>query len=399
LAKQYQLKVWALGCFRIQRGEDWIDEQDWESQKALDLFKYLHIQAGRAVSTDALIDELWPDYDLDTGRKRVYDTVYRLRKMLDSDAPQSSSFIMKSAAGYSLNINKGCWFDWQELTSIYDWVRQRFCPGAEDADNCLNMLIRGVELYKGEFMPNDKYKEWTHLPREQYKNMFLDMLSILVTVLSERKADREALTYAYRGIQEDPLQEDFYFLAFKILKHQNRFAEAMSLYRRYEQIIKKEIGVLPSREMQDAFQELCNSSVIRPETRRRPGNIKRADPGAIRCDSARFRDLLQVEVGKSSGLTSSSTLFKITFACVPPSHLMDRLADELTARLRRMDAVTKWDPRRIYILLHDTPVETSNVVAQRLYECLEFLMPQEKPAIDFTLVDEQNGVLDALASP
>ena len=112
-----RLEVYALGSFYIKLGDQKIREKHWKSQKTLKLFKLLLINYEREINTEQIVEKLWPTTSFSKGIKRVYDTIYQLRKILDQG--QTESYILKAPQGYSLNDKQDYWFDWAELTSIY----------------------------------------------------------------------------------------------------------------------------------------------------------------------------------------------------------------------------------------------------------------------------------------
>jgi two-component SAPR family response regulator len=68
-----------------------------------------------------------------------------------------------------------------------------------------------VTLYRGDLLPGC-YDEWILSERERLHQLYLTALERLATALGESGAHAEAITYAQRLLEHDPLREETYRL-------------------------------------------------------------------------------------------------------------------------------------------------------------------------------------------
>lgn len=155
------MRVYGLGPFRVEFNGGRLYERDWHSQKALQLFKILLVHLGEVVPTDRLLEELWPNLAEAQARRRLYDTVYRLRSVIDIYS--NESYILKTSAGYCINPLKRMWLDWGAFRDIYEELQS--VAADEVSAEQLEKLKEAIQLYRGAFMPSDLYQEWAQSHR------------------------------------------------------------------------------------------------------------------------------------------------------------------------------------------------------------------------------------------
>lgn len=361
------LKVYALGPFKIKLSSKQVKEKDWKSFKTLKLFKLLLINYGKEISSEQIVDKIWPDTKLSKGVKRVYDTVYQLRKVLDNDQADES-YIIKSPPGYSLNQNKDYWFDWEEFTAIYKRYKHINLEQKLDESE-LSQAVKELEtafnLYQGDFMANDLYETWVELPRIHYREIMLNLTMLLAKIYYKLHDNEKALDYLELGIAEEPYREDFYLLAMKILRQENRCWKVAFLYKKCKEAMEKELGISPSERLKKEYNKLNNNQYCTTEAVNSLANA-----GALRCDAAAFKEIYRLEQRKMEREEHVSLLLKITFDYVFSSQLFEELIIRISSRLRSEDVITKWDEESIYILLSQASLKNNLKISHRIFDSL-----------------------------
>ncbi|NLV92552.1 MAG: hypothetical protein GX030_09210 [Firmicutes bacterium] len=359
---QNLLKVYGFGQFRVEIGNRVLSEQDWTSKKALDMFKYLLLYPGHAVADDTLIEILWPEIDEEKGKRRLYDTVYRLRSIID--VPGADTYIVKGVTRYSLNPQKQYWFDWREFEEHYHRVfKFRTWESPEEERS---LLERGIEPYRGPLLPSDIYQDWTETHRQTYRDMFLDMLLRLAGILQQQGESARALTQLKRGIGEDRFREDFYILGLEILAAQNNLSEAIHLYRHYEKVMEDELGIPPSVRVRQIVEDLDDQG----------GDLRdllssaQIEAGAMVCRYEVFRSICEVEIRRLSRQEGKSILLTVKMAQPLASQDMETLVDNLRQELRRGDVITHRRLDTLYVLLYGTSLDQRRAIARRIQRWL-----------------------------
>ena len=381
-----RLEVYALGSFYIKLGDQKIREKHWKSQKTLKLFKLLLINYEREINTEQIVEKLWPTTSFSKGIKRVYDTIYQLRKILDQG--QTESYILKAPQGYSLNDKQDYWFDWAELTSIY----KKYKNFAFKSNLSTTKLYKAVaeleiaiDLYQGDFMENDRYEEWIELPRIHYREVMLNIIMLLANLFYALNNNDKALHYLEAGIEQEPYREDFYFLAMEILRQEKQCWKIAFLYKKCKQAMERELGIAPSTRLKEKYNQIiaAQGCDLQPAT-----NLSAV--GALRCKADVFKEIYKLEKRKISRQEVPSLLLKISFTEVYSYQSLEELITRISSRLRGEDVITKWDEQTIYILLTKTPLKNNIKIAHRILDSLFLTEVGSAPQLEWQEIANGN---------
>ncbi len=388
MTEQGVLRVYGLGSFRIEVCGRSYPENEWKSQKALELLKYLLVHRDRVVSAEMMIEDLWPEFGPGHGRKRLYDTVYRLRQAIDHG--NSDSYITKTATGYCLNPNGRYWLDWQRLTDLMQspW-------GSEgESESELRILQEVVALYRGPFLAADIYQEWTQAPRERYREMYLQALYRLAQQFWSFGQDDDALELLRRGIDEDPYREELYLLTARIFITGKHWHDAMQTYRKYEKVMKRDLGLSLSKQIQEDFWRLWADVDSRPGAMDSGPNPS-SEPdvtGAMICSLESFRFLCSMETRHVTREAIRFTLLTITFSEAIDVTVMGSILQKIAAGLRCTDAVAHGGLETIYVLLHDASIDDRKVISARMHRCLAPTTTGSVPKLEWKEINQAHQV-------
>jgi DNA-binding SARP family transcriptional activator len=82
-----RLRIHLMGSFELWSGERPVRRDAWRGHKALQVLKILITDRRRIVSTDELIEWLWPELTPVSARNSLWVAVSRLRSWLELHAP------------------------------------------------------------------------------------------------------------------------------------------------------------------------------------------------------------------------------------------------------------------------------------------------------------------------
>jgi WD40 repeat protein/DNA-binding SARP family transcriptional activator/energy-coupling factor transporter ATP-binding protein EcfA2 len=218
----------------------------------------LLLNAERIVSTDWLIDAVWGEEPPRTARKTLQVYISRLRKLL------GPAVIDATPHGYVLHITPDS-LDVHRFESLAASGRRL---GATDPIAAAGAFRQSLALWRG--MP------WGELGYEHAIQPEAQRLRQLrLAVLEDRiSADLESgralgLVGELEGLVDDhPLRERFRFQLMLALYQSGRQADALRLFRETRRILGEELGIEPSRELQDLEEKILlqDPSIDRPET-------------------------------------------------------------------------------------------------------------------------------------
>ncbi|HEX6788518.1 MAG TPA: BTAD domain-containing putative transcriptional regulator [Gaiellaceae bacterium] len=204
------------------------------------LLGVLLVEHGRAVSTDRLIDELWPGGAPAGARHALEMQVSRLRSLLGSDSP-----VLTRAPGYALEI------DPQILDSV------RFEEGATEAREALphdppraaTRATDALALWRGNAYSDVAYESFAQGEISRLEELRLETEELRVEAelalghAGEMVGDVEALVAA------TPLRERRHALLMRVLYLAGRQADALSAYREARSLLRDELGIEPGDEL------------------------------------------------------------------------------------------------------------------------------------------------------
>lgn len=260
----YQLRVQTLGAFRVWRGDVEIARRDWQRDKARQLFQLLLSERiaggmprvwgeqweGRWLQREEIVERLWPDLAADAATRDFKVALNALIRALEPPQENASGqgernfyFIEREGAAYRLRADADIWLDAAEFEAHC----RRGLLGPDDAA-AVNALRAALTLYSDDFLPDARYDDWAHIPRERLRTLYLRAADRLATLLVERGEMQEALEVCEALLQEDNCWEHAWQLMILIHLRQENRSQAMRTLARCTETLQKELGVPPSGE-------------------------------------------------------------------------------------------------------------------------------------------------------
>jgi len=210
------------------------------TQKARDLLAYLLTFRHRRHPRAVLAGVLWPDLPEEKARRRLSDTLWRIRRAL-------SECIAADKESVWFRTDPGCWLDVERFQQALTDLR------SERAD--LMVVEEAVALYQGPYLEG-LYYDWVLLERERLHGLYLEALGRLLNFYKGVGEYEAALDVARRLVAVEPLQEAAHRELMRLYYLLGRNAEAVAQYRRCRAILQEELGVEPAPETETLYQIL-----------------------------------------------------------------------------------------------------------------------------------------------
>lgn len=236
----WHVRVLTLGRFQLIVAGEPLKFAHKAPRKPLTLLKAIVAMGRERVPQQRLIDALWPDEDGDLSAQSFAVAMKRLRGLLGSpDAVHLSEGLV------SLNGDL-VWTDVEATESRLTHAR----------DKKVETIL---ELYGGDFLPEEINAPWVVVPRERMRRQFIDGALVIGRQLEEARAWADCEKLYQRGLDADPLSESLYQGLMRSHLAQGRCAEGLSVFRRMRQILSVTLGIAPSQESARLAQQLANS--------------------------------------------------------------------------------------------------------------------------------------------
>ena len=227
--------------------------------KALTILKYLLANRSRPVSQDHLMGWLWPESNLKKARWSLNSAVHGLRKLLAGcpSSPSGVSYVLLEEGYYRLGPDLRVATDIEEFDEHYDQGRRLECEGRLGEAN--EEYEKAVGLYRGDYLVEDLYDDWTMVERERLANAYVDMLDRLAANYMETGWLRESIGTCYRALEKDRCHEDSHRFLMACYARMGQRGRAMRQYRLCEGVLSQEYGTSPSLETRALYQDLLEN--------------------------------------------------------------------------------------------------------------------------------------------
>ncbi len=243
------LHIQLLGDFRLLDGDTPIVAIHQARQQSL--LAYLLLHRGVSQSRQRLAFLFWPDTSEAQAQTNLRQLLHHLRRAW----PASDDYLLvepraiawKSAIPYHVDIA-----DFEEAIAAATTALQ-----TEQVNVARAVCAKAVDLYSGDLLPAC-YEEWLLSERERLRQSFLDTLERLVVLCEDERDYASAIRYAQRLLRADPLHETTYRRLMRLYALNGDRAGALRIYHICATTLRRELGVEPNQDTQEAYTSLLN---------------------------------------------------------------------------------------------------------------------------------------------
>jgi len=260
LPKLMRLEVRCLDGFHVTSDDVSIDR--WESIKARSLFQYLMTRPRRPVSKEILMEALWPDCDPKVSSNNLKAAMHGLRQTFSNlfNMEQNFPYIVFTQGKYQLNPEIILWLDVEQFE--IHWEKGRRLQKEEKLDEAVNELKLAEELYKGDYLADDLYEEWTLLRREALQDIYLNILSKIADYYLDYIDYENCITYCLKILDKDTCREDAYQRIMRCYSRSGLRNRAIKWYEICRKAIKADLDTEPDIETTRLYYQLLNNEYI-----------------------------------------------------------------------------------------------------------------------------------------
>ena len=255
--------------------------EPFPSAKAKELFCYLLLHRDRSHSREVLASLLWGDCPTAQSKKYFRQTLWQLQQALHAHSPRNSSRLLRvDDESLRLDSQPQLWLDLAVFEQAF--VSLRGIAGEQLNEQQGRSLYDAVSLYKGDLLEGH-YQDWCLYHRERLQNIYTTMLDKLMGYCEVYRKFEAGMAHGELLLQQDQACERTYYRLIRLHYLAGDRAGALRQFQRCEIALQKELGVLPSRQTielynqvradkletnSDASRQLRESSAV--ETRKSP---------------------------------------------------------------------------------------------------------------------------------
>jgi two-component SAPR family response regulator len=245
-----QLEVYALGRgYALANGQP---ITNWDGALPRNLFFYFMDHA--LVTRDEIFATFWPDLSIKEATNVFHVTKRKISERISMKVGSGNYELTQYSGGFYIPSEK--------IVRHYDAgdfqnAIERSMIAAND-DEEERLLMQAIELYKAPYLQNVDMP-WTNDRRDHLRQLDSQAL-IGMGRLNKRRGDLQpALGFFIRALKETPEREDIHREVMSIYLKLGMRDDARLQYQRLVQILRKTLGINPSRESQE-LHKLIESS-------------------------------------------------------------------------------------------------------------------------------------------
>jgi DNA-binding SARP family transcriptional activator len=251
--KTHPVVITTLGHFSIYKQGRLINGRGNNQHKPMELLKLLIALGSRAVGEVRISDALWPDADGDVAHTSFSVTLHRIRKLLSVDSLQLTD-------GHLTLDPDLCWVDVWALDNILNQIKVVLRDCRINHDKLGLLANQALQLYQSHFLGNEDEQPWFIAFREKLKSRFTSSLAQVCDVFEQHGYCHLAIEYYRKGIEVDPLSEEFYQRLMKCYAHRGRNVEAVAIYQQCQRLFKALTGFEPSVTTTEIYRQIMRTA-------------------------------------------------------------------------------------------------------------------------------------------
>lgn len=370
-----ELTVRMFGKFQTENENGILNKENMRSEMLTRLLAYMISHREKDMTAQELIDVLWPEDQSDNPSGALKNLMYRLRKLMNNTWGESGKYIVTGRGAYQLNPEFVFHVDIEEFEECCRQVFNSEDPAVQQENG-----KRAVELYQGMFLSELSSEYWVVSIAAYYHSIYLTMVKRLAALLEKEKKFTDVEEICGKAIQIEPLDEEIHCFLLRAMIADNKQQLAASHYKETVKLLYDSLGVRPSGEMENIYEELqkiqhdheSNIDIIQEDLREEKAS------GAFFCEYGVFRKIYALESRSSRRLGISVHLalislyldFQIQKEGQDYTDLigegMSVLEETLMKRLRSSDIVCRYSVNQFLVMLPACQYEDAKMVVNRL---------------------------------
>lgn len=246
-------------------------------EKGRALLAYLAVEQQEPHSRQKLAEIFWPELPLEAARNNLRLVLMDLRQKLEGKAEEDqgarpASVFAADRQTVRFSMDADVCVDVARFTSEVSPVCATQAALEYCATRCklyISRVEQMVNLYQGELLAGftlpecPEFEGWLQLKRASLHQRALSLLEQLAQLHDSQARYAQALPFALRLVNLEPLNEVGQRSAMRLLVLNGRKAAALAQFEACGRLLEQELGVAPDRETQQ-LAELIRIDAIQP---------------------------------------------------------------------------------------------------------------------------------------
>jgi DNA-binding SARP family transcriptional activator/type II secretory pathway predicted ATPase ExeA len=259
------LRVFVLGRFEVEQGGRLLESSQWRTGKARSLFKILLSRRGYQLSRQEAAELLWPEVDQERAANNLYQALYNLRRTLEPELERANASLYLKIEGSKIQLDPALigWVDLEEFKRLCHQTQLSGIGGSRSRsrEDELELYEEAVRLYRGDYLPEDLYEDWTVYRREALREEWIDLLLRLATLYHERGQEDKSQQCLHRVLETNFSHEEAVQKLLVSLTQSGKREEALAFYHHFAAKLKARLNLEPLPETWQLYRDIANHRI------------------------------------------------------------------------------------------------------------------------------------------
>lgn len=277
------VQLYLLGSFSLLAGKYTVAESCWTRRKARRLVQILALRPQRKIHREELAELLFKNTNAAQKQANLSRVLYLARHALEPKlAPYSEPhFLVQHNQIIEL-----------AAPEVHLWIdADEFKQSAEKGlrTNDVNLLEQAAALYTGDLLPEAVYEQWTIVPRQQLRELYLRVLHRLAAKSSDTGNKSRAHIWLDKILACDPANEAAHRAKMRLYLSANRKTAALRQYKNLEKLLENEFEIEPEAETKKLYREIHGSAILTQSKTIYVHTPAKTDIAALQAEQAYFK--------------------------------------------------------------------------------------------------------------
>jgi DNA-binding SARP family transcriptional activator/tetratricopeptide (TPR) repeat protein len=258
------LEVSTLGRFEVRRNHDPLTGGNWSRRKVVDLFKLLLSAEQHRLHREQAQEILWPTSTLEQAANSFGKTLYLLRRALEPDLAAgkgSSSIYVLLEHDTLMFVPNSIRIDADVFESITKQLQAkvRSRSGKESGGQIgalLDEFDMVLTLYKGDYLPENLYEDWTQRRRDRLRRIHSWLLENAAELALTIGKGLRASEYLLDLLERNTADEQTHRQLMLVYARMGRRSDAINQYLSLRKALKEELRTAPLPETNELFRQI-----------------------------------------------------------------------------------------------------------------------------------------------
>ena len=387
------LQIKTFGGFSMSYGENTISDQDNRSKKLWTILEYIIAFHDRNIPKATVIDLIWNEESISDDPENALKTaLHRIRAMLSGlELPEKKAIIHKQGT-FSWNNSIRCSYDFEEFISLYN----KALSSERTDEEKIALLMKGFEIYKGEFLPKCATENWASNLSTRYLNIYEKLVNELAGLLVKYERFAEVTDICTTAASIDPMDENInYYLILGLYRSGNQH-KAIEHYKRIVDMYYNEYGIDSPERFQALYDEItAHQSGYEADLKSIQKDLyeKNAERIAYYCDYSVFQHFYKIQARSCERNGMSIFLMLLTIRHKDKQsddkelirNAMDRMQGVVSSALRSSDLYSRYSKNQFIAMLPTACYENSLLIGERILKKFDSTRPKLKVDVSFAV--------------